>query len=294
MLPVIYVLILIGSGIASDAPEDWNSVHEWGVVVFEETSIQKCGGMWKNLELYPDYEPELGEVRAPVVWIHGDPFLNATFAVFAGDQSITFTYPVPDRTDSGVVEWDISTGQGPVPSNFYEGPFGWAIDYWRNVQSIPLYQESSGVTEGFLYYECTVGYEFTANFFDWSQSGNPVFTGAVIKDALFFTPYGAIPVTIHQDEFFPTDFPLGGEIDPQIVPDSFYSWADRRLEPSEITALWETWKPVFSEEDTYWLVFPIPEEYYNQISRIRLDFQEERNVEYERFFLGAVELRIQD
>ncbi|MCK5034794.1 MAG: hypothetical protein KAS73_02795 [Candidatus Sabulitectum sp.] len=294
MKPMISVILIIAAGIASEGSETWNSVHEWGVVVFEEASIQKCGGAWKDTGLYPDYVPAEMEAYAPVVWIHGDPFVDAVFAVSTGDQRITFTYPIPDRTDPGMVEWDISTGHDTLQSNFYEGPFGWAIDYWRNVQSIPLFQESSGITEGFLYYECTVSYEFTDNFFRWSQSGNPVFTGDEIKDALFFTPYGVIPVTIHQDEFIPTDFPLGGEINPQMAPDTFHSWADSLLEPSEIIALWETWKPVFSEESTYWLVFPIPEEYYNEISTIRLDFQEERNVEYERFFLGAVKLKIQE
>ncbi|MCK5840755.1 MAG: hypothetical protein KAH31_01195 [Candidatus Sabulitectum sp.] len=292
MLKIISVLILIGAGIASEGAEAWNSVHEWGVVVFEEASIQKCGGAWKDTGLYPDYVPAEMEAYAPVVWIHGDPFDNATFAVSTGDQGITFSYPIPDRTDPGVVEWDISAGQDPLQFNFYEGPFGWAIDYWRNVQSIPLYQESSGITEGFLYYECTVSYEFTDNFFRWNQSGNPVFTEAVIRDALFFMPYGVIPVTIRQDKFIPTDFPLGGEIDPQLAQDTFHSWADSLLEPSEITALWETWKPVFSEKGTSWIVFPIPVEYNDQISNLNLSFPEERSVEYERFFLGAVELKI--
>lgn len=292
MLQLISQVILIGSGIASGGSETWNSVHEWGVVVFEEASIQKCGGTWKDTGLYPDYVPAEMEAYAPVVWIHGDPFDNATFSVSTGDQRITFTYPIPGRTDPGVVEWDISTGQDPLRPNFYEGPFGWAIDYWRNVQSIPLYQESSGVTEGFLYYECTVSYEFTDNFFNWSQDGNPLFTGDAIKDALFFTPYGLIPVTVRQDEFIPSYFPLGGEIDPKLAQETFHNWADSLLEPSEITALWETWKPVFSQEGTFWLVFPIPVEYNNLISTIRLETSDNREIEYHRLFLGAVKISL--
>ena len=288
---MLLVSFLFISGLIAGAR---NEVHEWGVVVFEEPAFNVCGGTWKNPDLYPDYEPAEMEAHAPVIWIHGEPFSEAAFIVSTGEQSVTFTYPIPDRASPGMAEWDIEAGLAPAESNPYEGPFAWAIDHWRGVQSIPLYQESSGITDGFLYYECTVSQEFTDNFFYWSNEGNPVFTGTTVENALFFTPYGVIPVQVHQSEFVPRVFPLGGEINPDQPQDTFHAWADSVLIPSEITALWETWEPVFTEEGSYWLVFHIPEEYCEQISSISIVFPEERSVEYERFFLGAVKLRVSD
>ena len=270
-----------------------NEVHEWGVVVFINNGSPVCGGTWKNTELYPNYEPPETEAHAPVVWIHGEPFSEATFAVSTGEQAITFTYPVPDRSATGVAEWDIASAEATLDNpleNHYEGPFRWAIEYWRDVPSLPLYQASAALTEGFLYYECEVNQGFADHFFSWSEDGNPLFAGDEVREALFFTPAGAIAVEIKQGEFIPYTFDLGGLLDPEIAPNTFLRWINTRLKPSEITALWETWEPVFCEEDSYWLVFPVPRDYYNEVSNISLDFTEIRVVQYERFFLGAVKL----
>lgn len=292
MIPII--VLMVNTAVYHDEGSTLNFVHEWGVVVFVENQPMICGSPWNESAQRPDFPIEM-VVEAPVIWIHGEPF-EGTFTVeTVNGETITMIYPEPDVLTEETANWEISASsviQANIEESIlYEGPFAWAADFWRDVPSLPLLQKNTGITENFLYYECTVGQNFTGNFFNWSQDGNPVFTGTSVKEALLFTPYGAIPVTVHQDEFIPCDFPLGGEIDPQLAPDTFYRWANAKLEPSEITALWETWQPSFTEENSYWLVFPIPEEFNNEISTIHLETSDQRNVEYERLFLGAVRLR---
>lgn len=282
-----------------------NEVHEWGIVVFEENSPLMCGESWQNIYLYPDYVLVEACAEAPVVWIYGEPFENATFKVTTGEQSITLTYPAPDRTALGLAEWDISAEasaeivmenieETPMEqeetADIYDGPFWWAMDSWREVQSLSLYQEYTGITENFLYYECAVHPEFTDNFFEWGSNGNPVFPGAEIQEALYFTPGGVFSVSVPTAEFSPLTIPMLSGISTNTLLDTFSAWGRSNLEPAEISALWETWKPVFTEEDSYWLVFPIPEQYYNSISTISLEMPESRLIEYDRLFLGAVKL----
>ena len=286
------IALLVGTGDYHEESSALSFVHEWGVVVFEQDVPIICGSPWNEPAMY--YNPDMC-AEAPVVWIHGEPFTSGTFTVRVGNsETLTTLYPDPDILMVNEVAWNISAGndlersiEEVIP---YSGPFSWAMDYWRDVPSLPLYQDNTGITEKFLYYECTVNSEFTFNFFNWNFSGNPIFTGTTVQEALYFTPYGVFPVSITDEEFIPLDIPMGGETDPELAPDTFSRWADSRLMSSEIRALWETWKPAFTEEGFYWLVFPIPVKYNNEISTIRLETSDRRDVEYERFYLGAVRL----
>ncbi len=282
-----------------------NEVHEWGIVVFEENSPLMCGETWQNINLYPDYVLVEACAEAPVVWIYGEPFENGTFTVTTGEQNITLTYPAPDRTALGLAEWDIlaysssvvvvgSIEETPLEQeetvNIYDGPFWWAMDSWREVQSLSLHQKYTGITENFLYYECEVNPGFTDNFFQWSSNGNPVFPGTEIQEALYFTPGGVFSVSVPTAEFTPLTLPMLNGIGTNTILDTFSAWGRSNLEPAEISALWETWEPVFTEEDSFWLVFPIPEQYYSSISTIKLETPESRLIVYDRLFLGAVKL----
>ena len=281
-----------------------NEVHEWGIVVFKENSQLMCGETWQDINFYPGY---VGDAcaEAPVVWIYGEPFETATFTVTTDLQSITLTYPAPDRTALGLAEWDISSAAPPevvmeiveeTPMEqeeyleTYDGPFWWAMESWREVQSLSLYQEYTGMTENFLYYECGVHPGFTDNFFQWSSNGNPVFPGTEIQEALYFTPGGVFSVSVPTAEFTALTVPMLNGISTNAILDTFSAWGRSNLEPVEVSALWDTLEPVFSEENSYWLVFPIPEQYYNSISMIRLETPESRLITYNRLFLGAVKL----
>jgi len=264
------------------------SVHEWGVVVFEENRLPAiCGGPWDSSVENTEYE---AVAEAPVVWIYGEPF-QGTFTVTPGDsETITSVYPAPDVFDGNSVQWEVVTTTGVEESLLYTGPYAWAMEYWEIVPSLLLYNSYSGATVNFLYYECTAGEEFTGNLFEWNSSGNPIFTQDLVEEALLFTPYGVAPVAVTRDEFVLRDFPLTGETDPELVPNTFARWVSQGLTSPEITALWDTWKPAFTEEGSYWLVFPVPEEYNNGISTISLETSDHREVEYERLFLGAIRL----
>ncbi|MCK5785151.1 MAG: hypothetical protein KAH54_01190 [Candidatus Sabulitectum sp.] len=289
MLLVSFIMI---SGLVTDAR---NEVHEWGVVVFEENMDPAiCGSPWNEAAMSGNSDV-LAE--APVVWIHGEPF-EGTFTIeIESGETITMIYPEPDSLVENRASWELSAStlvtNNTEEAILYEGPFWWAADFWRDVPSLTLLQKNTGITENFLYYECTVNPAFAEIFFHWDSGGTPVFTGIPVDDALAFTPYGIVQVALRQDSFVPNDFPFQGITQPEQVLDTFRRWAGSKLKTSEITALWETWMPAFIEGGQYWLVFPIPEEYNNSISTIHLETYDNRAIEYHRLFLGAVRVTLQ-
>ncbi|MCD6588399.1 MAG: hypothetical protein J7K88_07600, partial [Candidatus Fermentibacteraceae bacterium] len=111
-----------------------NSVHEWGVVVFEENQLPAiCGGPWDNSVEYIEYE---AEAEAPVVWIYGEPF-QGTFSVTLGDsETITSVYPAPDLFSGNSAQWEVVTTTGVEESLPYTGPYSWAMEYWETVPSL--------------------------------------------------------------------------------------------------------------------------------------------------------------
>ncbi len=292
MKHVLTILILINISLAQENSEPLNSVHEWGVVVFERNAGPViCGSPWQESALFINEDLS---AKAPVIWIYGEPF-QGTFRVEVGTgETITMVYPNPDSLDYEFAEWSISTVHNTeeIDEFLYDGPFAWAVESWRNVPSLYLFNENTGITENFLYYECTVNSDFPDKFFHWNSEGNPVFSGIPIDDALAFTPYGVIQVALQEDSFVPNEYSIDGISQPEQVIDVFTRWAGSKLYPSEIEALWETWEPAFTESGHYWLVFPIPDEHNNEISKIHLETSDQRNVEYNRLFLAAVRISL--
>lgn len=292
MIPV--VALLADTEIVSSEIGVLNSVHEWGVVVFRHDAASTCGSLRQASEDYYDVCAE-----APVVWIHGQPFTNAVFTVKIGsDETLTTLHPDPGSVTQSIAAWNISSDT-PAEKSIcveevlpYSGPFYEEMDTWRQVPSLQLYQNDTHTAENFLYYECTVNSEFTDNFFYWSSRGNPVFTGTSVQEALYFTPYGVFPVSAVNEEFIPLDIPMGGETNPAFASDTFCRWAGSGFLSSETNALWNTWRPLLMEQDSYWLVFPVPSDYHNEISSINLRTEDNREVEYHRLFLGAIKLNL--
>jgi len=290
MIPLIP--FLVDTVVAYDDPGTLSIVHEWGVVVFQENSILLCGGPWPETD-YPDDMC----AEAPVVWIHGEPFSGTFKVTLPRNENFTFMYPEPSSSAEGIMEWSFSAGMvetveeslPPSEQSVYYGPFDWALPSWRSVPSLPLVFEN-GTTENFLYYECTVNWEFTDHFFRWGTHGNPVFLPEAVSEALLFTPGGVFPVQPGEEEFVAMDLPMAGETSPDFAVETFCRWADSRMKSEEISALWETWRPELTEGDSYWLVFPIPAGYHHEISTIELITDLGGTVAYERLFLGAVRL----
>lgn len=288
MFPLIP--LLVDTVIAIDNPNALHIAHEWGVVVFEQSGSVYCGGPGHLEWMVP------GDAcaEAPVVWIHGEPFQGAFSVSVPPGESLIFTHPQPTVYSTDKARWEISAGQQevieetPIP---YSGPYQWALESWRSVPSLPLTVLATGEVEKFLYYECTVNSELTENLFHWGATGNPVVDHNLIPEALYFSPWGVFPVDLTGEEFIPVDLLLPAETAPDLVEETFCRWGDSMLKSSEITALWETWQPVLSEEGSYWLVFPIPEVFHVMISSISLETGRYGDVEYHRLFLGAVELQ---
>jgi hypothetical protein len=288
MIPLIPVLLAVAAAVpGSEAP---NSVHEWGVVVFNQTGALFCDSPWQYSVNYPG-TPSV-ETYAPVVWFYGEPF-TGTFSVSVDEgQIVGFAFPTPDRMETSRAEWKISgfesTGEEDTScyrSIYYNGPFEWAAAFWRSVPSLQLSLETSGMFENFLYYDCTVAPEFTKHFFTWDSLGNPVFESYPLEDALYFSGNDIPDPVIWRNGAF---IPLNAESRPYMARSIFSEWADSKLNNAEISALWETWQPVFTEEGSNWLVFPIPEEFYDEISTIALSTVTGSEVDYHRFYLGAV------
>lgn len=290
MIPLIP--FLTDTVIAYDEPAYMNIVHEWGVVVFQQDVPPVCGVPWSETAFMDETCAE-----APVIWIHGQPFTGSLQVTLPADGSFTFLYPEPSDMEEGKAKWVFSAGI-PLPQeeslpaverSIYTGPFQWALPYWRMVPSLPL-QFASGLEENFLYYECTVREGFTDNFFTWGSHGNPVFPAESVSEALYFSPSGVFPVEPDAGEFMPVDLPIAGETNPEFAEETFCRWGGSRFKTEEIHALWETWRPELTGEDSYWLVFPIPAEYHDEISSLVLTTGTDGTAVCERLFLGAVRL----
>jgi len=278
MIPLIPVLT--ERDICIDQEQIINLVHEWGVVVFESSGDVHLGQPVEELE-YVD-SPDVA--YAPVVWIHGVPF-SGTFSVHS--EQITYAWPPPDRAFAGSAEWDIAginntaEEQTPVPAGM---PFFWGVDFFREVPSLVL-KSPSGWQSNFLYYECSVEPGLADVFFERLNTNGALFTTEV-SQGLYFQDGDQYLIEISAGRLIP----LNMTVNPEPAVETFYRWAGSGLKSSEIDALWETWSPILAEEGTGWLVFPIPEEYYGMISSIELETDSGGQVEYERFYLGAIRI----
>ena len=283
MIPLIP--LLVDTDVVAINSDAMNVVHEWGVVVFQESGDVLCNGPWEPGE-YSEY---VQEAEAPVIWIHGSPF-SGSLAVHTGEQSITYTYPEPAQNAPGVTRWDISANhfltEMEEERTLYQGPFYWGIDFWRAVPSLHLSHYNTEVEENFLYYECTVGPEFSELFFLRDSEGDFTFNNDLITEGLQFAMGTQYLMVIRNG----TLIPLNMTVNPELAQETICRWADSRLNSTEITALWETWRPVLENDEENWFIFPIPEEYHNLISTIELTTDSGSEVEYERLFLGAVKI----
>ena len=291
----LLALFILVSAASSPDSQVMNSVHEWGVVVFGESGEVDCGGPWQQSVTYPEYG--ITQTYAPVVWIYGEPF-SGTFQVDLTDgQNMGHLHPTADLVEPNSARWNISTIVTDTAANeeFYrsstfEGPFEWAASLWRAIPSLQLRMDSFEVEENFIYYDCSVRPEFTDHFFSWNTQGQPEFESYSLDDALLFSGEGLPDQVVWRNGEF---IPLGRTTPPDMALEEITKWVDSTLTKQETEALWLTWQPVFNQEGTRWLVFPIPEEFYGEISSITLFPDHGGEVEYRRFYLGAIRLSAQ-
>ncbi|MFO7626277.1 MAG: hypothetical protein R6V62_03340 [Candidatus Fermentibacteraceae bacterium] len=276
-------------------------VHEWGVVTFTSFGTEAAGAPGDTYGFDPF---GMVCVDAPVVWFHGSPF-SGTFTARAGMGFVSVAYPEPSQGFEGAtpqaVSWRIE-GRNPVP--FDEAPtprvpdntpFLWAMDHWRDVPCLDLYDGAGNYLDRFLYYETLIPDGIQARMNTVVEDGRHL-AGLFSPEGLLITTgegsevhvYTIIPLPVLTDA-------LRLPLESTDVHEKLCDWAGGNLKSQEIAALWNTWEPFFRERPSgeRWLLFPLPPETVESISSINLSFENRYDiatVEYHRLFLGLVRL----
>ncbi len=314
MLPLLFPFMVDTVEIP---PPDFNDlfVNEWGVVVFstEGTTVAGAPDEYGNIhggrQIYGDLA-----VDAPVVWIHGGFFEDATLTVKIPQGSLTALFPEPDATSGTemtvAASWNISArppvpmSERPAPDVPAGTPFEWAMEYWRKVPSMELYSPDSGeYRSNFLYYEIGIPY--------WNPPEGiyqaRTLAGYYAPDGLLIT-VGDTP-EIERIQLIPLPDGSGtppdqtGNLNDDDICTIICDWGGNSLKSEEITALWQTWKPFFENNsiddesatdgiflNEQWILFPLPWDAVEEYSTLYLDVHDEidREITYNRLFLGLV------
>jgi len=314
MLPLLFPFMVDTVEIP---PPDFHDlfVNEWGVVVFStgETAVAGAPDEYGNIrggrQIYEDLA-----VDAPVIWIHGGSFENATLTVKIPQGSLTALFPEPDATSGDettvAASWNLSarsrvpTGERPALDVPPETPFEWAMEYWRKVPSMELYfPASQEYRSNFLYYEIGIPY--------WEPPEGiyqaKTLAGYYASDGLLITA-GDNPA-VERIQLIPLPDGYGvpadtaGELDDEEICTIICDWGGNNLKSEEIAALWQTWKPFFAtgsiddeclldsrSDNEHWILFPLPWDVVEEYSTLYLEVHDDidRDITYNRLFLGLV------
>ena len=314
MLPLLFPF-MVDTVIAPPLDYEDLFVNEWGVVVFTSEGTTVTGAPDENGNVYYGRQV-FGElcVDAPVIWIHGAFFEDATLTVKAVRGTLTALFPEPDETRGGelpvIASWNIAAlpprplVERPEPVIPPHTPFSWAMGFWRDVPSLDLFSADDGeYMANFLYYEAGIPYwEVPSGIFDAK-----VLAGYYAPDGLLITA-GDVPA-VERIQLIPlpdgSGIPPGqtGQLSDDEICDIICGWAGGNLKSQEITALWQTWEPFFTtlslddkyafdrrESDEQWILFPLPWDVVEEISTIHLEVHDSiyREITYNRLFLGLV------
>jgi hypothetical protein len=312
MLPLLFPFMV---DTVEMPPPDFSDlfVNEWGVVVFntDGTTVagapDQYGDINGSRQVYGDLA-----VDAPVIWIHGAFFEDATLSVKIPHGSLTTIFPKPDATageeTAVAASWRISASPSVltrpalvVPPGT---PFEWAMEYWREVPSMELYSLDSGeYMSNFLYYEAGIP--------NWNPPEGvyeaKTLAGYYATDGLLIT-VGDTP-EVERIQLIPlpdgsgTPADMAGEQNDDSICAIICDWGGNNLKSEEISALWQTWKPFFVSGSIYdesswdrrdtneqWILFPLPWDAVENYSTIHLEVHDliDREITYNRLFLGLV------
>ena len=314
MFPFLFPLF--ADTVVAEYDMDIVYVHEWGVVEYQQGSLQATGARWGYLDCdatLRDYVPDMAE--APVVWFHGQPF-TGDFSVEVQGGMVTTVLPRPD-TDMvetldpppfldrlepqihGVIWEELSCayelvlpaeeevpaeGQAPYYNDFfYDIPFQWAMPYWRQSPSMRIARESDGWSDSFLYYECTIDPTFDPLLaFETAIRAS----GEGMLFSLADGDLRAAVVGLQEDEI--DILREGLSVEDILV--TLCEWGGNRFKSEEIDALWKTWEPCIRTRcisgDEEILLFPLSPGAVESISTLHLETDQGYDVVYERLFLG--------
>jgi len=296
-------------------------LHEWGVVVYAESTVSVVSSPGSFQPAPPPDEPIM--VEAPVIYLYGGSYAfdltvripsgTVTSAFPAPDGAATINMPLVDQRLSSIT-WRGMRTSCPYTTELLPGngsseerscPGSWlesCAGIWREVESLNLLRDSDGFADRFMYYECSLSPgalplplarpgldpdgRYSGPVLVFSRLANGPGAGIYMthaEDAWAIPPAVSRITTLTADEAFGL----------------FSDWADgdttgfSGLKPLEIQTMWRTWAPYFLEGDwpgTNLVVFPIPRSMIDDISTIELRTDPEYPVVMNRFFLGMVSI----
>ena len=297
-------------------------LHEWGVVMYSESTISVTGRPDESLLAPLPVGPIT--VDAPVIYLYGGEF-DFSLTVTVPGGTITEAWPLPDGSldtdlpfsdqrdrDVSSITWSGLTTCCPYTSDTSPSPgdeacaepsiVGFYGDIWRDVESLVLTRPSDGFRDQFLFYECRL--EAGALPPPLARPGDVLtdvstYDGAVlVVSRMANSPDVGIYVADSRDAWvIPPSSSRIRVLTPDQAFDVFSGWArgdtlsGNGLKEPEIEAMWKTWAPFFTGGDwhgTNLMVFPMPQRAIDRISTVVLDTMEGYPVTYNRFFLGVV------
>jgi hypothetical protein len=294
-------------------------LHEWGVVMYAESTISVMSQPEESLLTPWPAGPIC--VDAPVIYLYGGEFdFDLTVRVPGG--TVTAAWPRPDGAidiDLPLVDQDLTaiTWSGlrtccPYTSDRTALPgdeadilpsvVGTYGDLWRNVESLVLTRPDDGFRDQFLFYECELqpGALPMPMARPGEDDGDAVpYEGRVLVFSKLANSPGAGIYSAHARDAWmvPPPASLLTALSPEEAFDVFSGWAEgdslsgTGLKDPEIQAMWNTWLPFFQYGDwhgTNLIVFPMPSALVDRISTIELSTPQGYPVQYNRFFLGVV------
>jgi hypothetical protein len=301
MIPLLYCAL--ADTVIDYAPEDMVIIHEWGVIEVHESYLDAKGCPYGYIDeqgYFREY-PEV-EVTAPVVYFHGSE-CSGTFSVdvFGGCFTTMIPYPdsisnssvfglegqevytavwqdlkiTPDETGEDTITGATEVTRGPAMPDC----FAWAVPFWQAVPANRVYYDPAGYSDVFVYYE---SYMYDPGMFlgeYYNHSGDAL---------VFFAEDGQLTCV---KVLVPGEADARGETlsDLEIMT-VLCGWGHNRLKSEEISALWNTWKPLLRTrcelEGQTLMLFPLTYEQTEAISRLRFDPVENLLVEVDRLLLG--------
>jgi hypothetical protein len=293
---------------SASVPDDEVKVHEWGVVLYLDgstTAQGSAGGPW--------WGPSDMQAEAPVVCFRGPEF-SGSFRVSSTGRIVN-AWPEPDealelglaRAGGSSVLWEgltaraLEPGDQPWSSGCGEeiSVFGWAAPSWRLSESLVLERTADSTwCDSFLYYEVDLsGTAFPLPLPGLAPAGADQ-SELVSGQILVFSrdENGQVTLEISQaTERSPAEESLSDQqgYASEWVLDVLMSWGGSALAANEIQAMWGTWEPYILYGD--WegrslVVFPMPQSLVERISSLELRTDNLFGVNYERFFIGMVEM----
>jgi len=296
---MILLVLVFANVLLAEYTDDMIYIHEWGVIEMDEQYLQVRGcpdGYIDEFGYVQEYP--MAEVTAPVVYFYGAD-CSGTFSVRIRDGSFTLLLPYPDSItheadaeECYTAAWEhltitsseplgdatteaTSVTRGPE----YEDCFTWAVPLWRMVPANRIRYPSAGYDDVFIYYESVMNDPsmFIGDYYNH------------VGEVLIFSSEGGEMVCEH------TTVPVESDAIRETLSDVeimavLYTWGGGGMYAEEITALWQTWKPLLKTrceiENLTLMLFPLTERQVSMVSTLSFVPVSNIMIQFDRLLLG--------